>query len=151
MVLAASNNDIEKARYFLTENASKSFNDDEQSESSLIYGLYCNVAEDIQLNLQTAEVYFSNRMLMPVPQEVSANSDFHSIFAQAPLYCAVDQTKQYRKSYHIQHDQYTYHIHACALVPYLLSAKRKSLLPNYLPKKTMIIFSSFSNFSFHSL
>lgn len=44
-------------------------------------------------------MYFSNRMLIPIPQEVAGHFDFKSVFGDALLYCSVVEKKQHRYSF----------------------------------------------------
>jgi len=74
--LAACCNDVERARLWVKEELGRQVKDEEEGDWKEVCGLYWNAPEDIQFNLQTAEVYFSDCMLIPIPQEVHAHPDF---------------------------------------------------------------------------
>ena len=49
----------------------------EQAKASA--GLYTDALGNVEVNLQTAEVYLRKRMMMPTPREISAHADFEEV------------------------------------------------------------------------
>lgn len=114
--LALHNNRVEAAAEYLAKHgiASIAVSSD---ESTSIRGLFSQTTSNGMLsaqrrtdkagttnvNIQTGEVYVGNRLGMPVPQEITAHSDFISIFNSYVPYCTVIQNKENLYSYHIQH------------------------------------------------
>jgi hypothetical protein len=99
--LAECENQVEKARELL-KNENRVVKPTSEVSSGF-RGLFYSPTSDIQVNLQTAEVYFSNRMLAPIHYEVAGNSTFKDIFKNDTVYAAVSENKQNRKTLRIQY------------------------------------------------
>jgi thiol-disulfide isomerase/thioredoxin len=56
-------------------------------------GLYTDPVGNVEVNIQTGEVYLRKRMLMPTPREISAHPDFESVFHGDQPFCAVTSAK----------------------------------------------------------
>lgn len=50
-------------------------------EKGAVRGLYKNVSSSYFVNVQSAEVFFENRLLMPTPVEIASHSDFRQVFS----------------------------------------------------------------------
>jgi hypothetical protein len=57
--------------------------EEEEDEETQVRGLYRDPGGTVEINLQTTEVYLRNRMLMPVPSDIAAHSDFRAVFGSA--------------------------------------------------------------------
>ena len=53
---------------------------DKQDQGLESRGVYKDPSGSLEVNIQTAEVYVQNRMLMPCPSDVVADADFTSVF-----------------------------------------------------------------------
>ena len=77
-------------------------------------GLYCDPMGSVQVNVQTCEVYLRDRMLMPVPPDISGHPDFKLVFGNDSnsLFCAVREVCRYSRTINIMHDERVYEVKA---------------------------------------
>jgi hypothetical protein len=54
----------------------------QQQQQEESRGVYKDPSGSLEVNIQTAEVYVQNRMLMPCPSDVVANADFSAVFGR---------------------------------------------------------------------
>ena len=53
------------------------------------------------VNVQVAEVYFDERRLMPVPEEVAMDNDWKARFGNELIHCTLTACKTHMQKYHI--------------------------------------------------
>ena len=76
-----------------------------------IPGIFRHEKESIEVNLQTLEVYFRNRSLVPTPPEILEHHDFNEVIpASAQPYCVISSTHSNRKQLHVLHENTCYQI-----------------------------------------
>eukprot|EP00939_MAST-03C_sp_MAST-3C-sp1_P001539 g1539.t1 len=76
--------------------------DARKTNDSASRGFYIHPRGSVQLNVQTAEVCFGERMKMPTPPDIASAPDFREVFDGVP-YCNVVAKTEHRR--HIQIDQ----------------------------------------------
>lgn len=95
-----------------------------------VQGLYRDPMNVVVVNLQTAEVYLQNRMLMPVPTDIryrlnslcirdqtqawpdSAHADFLDVFQGGNMFCAVASSNVNCRKISIMHDNRVFSVTA---------------------------------------
>ena len=77
-------------------------------------GLYCDPMGSVQVNIQTCEVYLRDRMLMPVPPDISGHADFALVFGEGSgsLFCAVREVCRHCRTINIMHGDRVYEVKA---------------------------------------
>jgi hypothetical protein len=124
--LAACNNHLDLSRDYLKENHEKLKSDvvaEAKAEKSAdtVEGLWSKTCPTgtIHVNLQTAEVYYGNRLSMPVPMEIASHNDFKTVFKGNVPYCTVKETKQHLKTLQVENEEYLFHISAWTPLKFL--------------------------------
>lgn len=79
-----------------------------ESEAGNALGLF--TADDVEVNLQTLDVYQSGRQLLPVPNEVAGSSMFVDVFGYSTPLCGVEETRVARTVYSISSGAHRYKI-----------------------------------------
>ena len=75
-------------------------------------GLFTDPMGNIEVNMQTGEVYLRKRMLMPTPREITSHTDFESVFAGVAPFCAVTSANENRHWITIIHGEHSYEVMA---------------------------------------
>jgi hypothetical protein len=74
-------------------------------------GLFQDPVGGVRINLQTSEIYFRDRMLMPVPADIASHPDFLQVFGpRGAPYCAIVSNTDHRRWLQIIHQNHTYQI-----------------------------------------
>ena len=114
-------NDLGKSREFLktsgqalleeealeTEKTKKDLHKEKKGEN---WGLYRNAQGDIQVNLQSIEVYLSERAMAPTPPEIACHPNFRELFGSKRPYCAITSNQEHRTTLKIVDSTYLYSI-----------------------------------------
>eukprot|EP00467_Chlorarachnion_reptans_P010822 CAMPEP_0114525784 /NCGR_PEP_ID=MMETSP0109-20121206/22631_1 /TAXON_ID=29199 /ORGANISM="Chlorarachnion reptans, Strain CCCM449" /LENGTH=5518 /DNA_ID=CAMNT_0001707433 /DNA_START=63 /DNA_END=16619 /DNA_ORIENTATION=+ len=119
-------NNLDKIKEIMAREGIESKLDQEAKGASI--GLYRDPMGTVQVNLQTAEVYLRNRMLMPVPADIANHRDFHDVFDAArakkrgqrtgidskgsaeSLFCAIVENNLNRKLMTIVYGEHVYEV-----------------------------------------
>jgi hypothetical protein len=64
-------------------------------------GMFVNAASEFEVNILTAEVFFDNKSLKPVPTYVAQHPDFKEIFRDEVPFCAVKSLNKNRECLHV--------------------------------------------------
>jgi hypothetical protein len=109
--LAECRHDLTAAFGYLRANFRKLLG---QQKSWNLQGLYENKeAGDIQVNVQTQEVYFGDRMLIPIPFDLGKSENFLKIFGVASMdrhFCAVREARKHRTVLEVEKEDVGYRI-----------------------------------------
>lgn len=85
----------------------------QHSWSAIAPGIYQLSGAGIEVNLQTAEVYFNSRTMVPTPVEILQHPDFIEVMpTDAQPYCIIDSVCAHRQSVKVIHDEATFHVDA---------------------------------------
>ena len=82
-------------------------------QSISYFGIYKNQSLGIQVNLQTAEVYFGSRLLIPTPRDILHHHDFQELIpSSADPYCAIISNLYHRRWIQVLYNSNCYQVFA---------------------------------------